>query len=264
MKIEAIITCCDYSDFLSEVLPHNRVLFDKTVVVTAPEDSNTRRVCEFWNVTCIPTDVFETRWGKFAKGAGINVGLQALDKDGWVLHLDADMLCPPLTRKLLTEADLDPTMLYGFDRHMCQGSAAWRQFLALPQLQHESNTWIHLDKFPIGTRLMIERTGYIPLGFAQLWNPAASQVFEYPEQHATAARTDVQFATKWPRAKRALIPEIVMYHLESDDASKASNWSGRTTAPFGPPGLALPPIARARKPADQAIPECSYLEEKRS
>lgn len=252
MKIEAVITCVDYSDFLAETLPHNRVLFDRAVVVTAPEDKATRRVCEFWNVECIPTDAFETRWGKFVKGKGINVGIHELAMDGWVLHLDADMLCPPLTRKLLTQADLCPSMLYGFDRHICKGAEQWRQFMALPQLQHESNTWVHMDKFPMGTRLMIDSVGagYIPLGFAQLWNPKVSGVTTYPEQHETAARTDVQFAMKWKRRDRSLIPEVVMYHLESDDASGASNWSGRTTAHFGCKGKLWPPVAPARKYGD--------------
>jgi hypothetical protein len=40
------------------------------------------------------------------------------------------------------------------------------------------------------------------------------------------------FAKKWPRAKRALIPEVVGYHLESTDASMSANWYGRKTAPF--------------------------------
>ena len=40
------------------------------------------------------------------------------------------------------------------------------------------------------------------------------------------------FAKMWPRARRALIPEVVGYHLESTDASMSANWYGRKTAPF--------------------------------
>lgn len=246
MKIEAVITCVDYSDFLAQTLPHNRVLFDRMVVVTAPEDKATRRVCEYWNVQCIPTDVFETRWGKFSKGRAINVGLGELAKDGWMLHLDADIVCPPLMRSLIQQAELDPTHLYGFDRHICRGEEAWRKFMAMPQLQHESGAYIHMDKFPMGTRVMQGHAGgYVPIGFAQLWHPGASGVATYPEQHDTAGRTDVLFAMQWPRAKRGLIPEVVMYHLESDDAANAANWNGRTTARFGVAGELLPPVASA-------------------
>lgn len=47
-----------------------------------------------------------------------------------------------------------------------------------------------------------------------------------------AGREDTVFSQYWPRRERALIPEIVGYHLESDDASMAANWNGRVTAPF--------------------------------
>lgn len=243
MKIEAVITCVNYADFLAETLPHNRVLFDKTVVVTAPEDSATRRVCEFWNVACVPTDVFETRWGRFDKGRAINVGLAELAKTDWVLHLDADIFLPPLTRGMLAAAELDPAFLYGVDRHVCSGADPWRSFLALPQLQHENQTWVHMDKFPVGTRLVVD-TGYLPPGFFQLWN-AASGILEYPADHASAARTDMQFALQWPRRRRALLPEIVAYHLESIDAAHGSNWNGRKTAHFGAHGTLDPPVAPA-------------------
>ena len=198
MKIEAVITCVDYGDFLAETLPHNRVLFDRAVVVTAPEDKATRRVCEYWNVQCIPTDAFETRWGKFRKGCGINVGLAALAKDGWVLHMDADILCPPLTRSLLQQAELDPTQLYGFDRHICKGSDAWRSFLAMPQLQHESGAYIHLDKFPLGTRVMQGNArGYVPIGIRAvvatwgLWRGDVSGAARYCWARRRAVRDDV-------------------------------------------------------------------------
>ena len=252
MKIECVVTSVGYADFLAETLCHNRVLFDKLVVVTAPEDKATRRVCEYWNVTCIPTDLFETRWGSFYKGRGINVGLEALDRDAYLLHMDADILLPPLTRKFLEFMNPDPEFLYGIDRHVCRDYQQWRRFMSLPQLQHESRSYVHLDKFPLGTRLCVEAEGwgYIPLGFFQLWH-AASGRLTYPEQHSDAGRTDTVFAMQWTRAKRSLIPEIVGYHLESADAHIAANWSGRTTAPFGPPdGILSPPVAAAEKPGE--------------
>lgn len=260
--IEAVVTCVNYADFLAESLPHNRVLFDKMVVVTAPEDRATRRVCEYWNVECIPTDVFESRWSKFRKGCGINVGLAALQKKDWLIHVDADMVLPPLTRTFIELNELDPTFIYGIDRHICNDHDAWRAFLAMPQLQHESKTWVHLDKFPMGTRLCAEGKGwgYVPIGFFQLWN-AASGNLAYPEDHDTAARTDAAFALKWPRAKRALLPEIVGYHLESEAAEKGANWNGRTTATFGATGIFAPPVATAKRP-DCRKPEPDDPQEK--
>src|SRR5262245_13276788 len=163
MKIEAVVTCVDYSDFLAETLPHNRTLFDRLVVVTAPEDKPTQRVCEYWNVQCVRTDVFETRWGKFAKGAGINAGLRELRRDGWLVHMDADILLPPLTRQLLEAAALDPAFIYGIDRHIVQGACAWRRFMAMPALQQENRIFVHPNPFPMGVRIACgSMNGYVP------------------------------------------------------------------------------------------------------
>ena len=115
-KLECVIVCDRYSDFLQMTLPHNKILFDRVVVVTSYEDTATRRICEYNHVQCVPTDVLESRKGSFCKGAGINAGLAELELDGAVLHLDADMYLPPQTKILLGMAGLDQTMIYGIDR----------------------------------------------------------------------------------------------------------------------------------------------------
>lgn len=246
--IECVTTCVNYSDFLAETVKHNRHLFDRMVVVTAPEDKRTRRICEFWHVECVPTDVFRSRWGEFHKGSAINVGLATLKLTDWVIHLDADILLPPLTRKLLDLHKLDNSYIYGIDRHICKSHEAWSEFLAMPTLQHEDETWVHLDKFPIGARFAPHKAGmgYIPIGFFQMWHPVGSGISKYPEFRDGAATTDFVFATKWPREKRALIPEIIAYHLESEPAVKGANWNGRTTTQFGPEGKLDPPVAPAK------------------
>lgn len=58
MKLECVVVCVDYSDFLNWTLPFNRQLFDKMIVVTAPHDTRTQQICEKWYVECLVTDVF--------------------------------------------------------------------------------------------------------------------------------------------------------------------------------------------------------------
>jgi hypothetical protein len=232
-KIEAVVVCDQYSDFLRVTLPENKHIFDRMVVVTPPEDKPTQRICEFYHVQCVLTDRLNSRWNKFCKGAGVNEGLLKLDKDAWVVHMDADIWLPPTTRILLQNANLDPRMVYGIDRFIVKGYKAWDAFLQMPRLQHECDSYVHVDAFPMGTRVTSKDAGgYVPIGFFQLWHPKTSQIVTYPEQHTDAGKGDMLFAKKWPRWQRGFIPEVVGYHLESTDSSNQANWSGRKTAPF--------------------------------
>ena len=232
-KIEAVMVCDHYSDFLRSTLPANKHLFDRIVVVTSAEDRETQRICEFHHVECVKTDALQSRWKKFCKGAGINEGLGKLSKDGWVVHIDSDIYLPPLTRIMLQNANLDKSFIYGIDRFNVKGYKAWDEFLSMPRLQHECDSYVHLNAFPLGTRVTSKEVGgYVPIGFFQMWSPKVSGISVYPEQHTDAGRGDMVFAKKWPRHKRGFIPEIVGYHLESKDSKMMSNWHGRVTAPF--------------------------------
>jgi Glycosyltransferase like family 2 len=234
MKIEAVTTCVAHADILCHSLPINRQHFDHFVVVTAPEDKATQRVCEAWGVTCKQTDSFLSRWGQFLKGAGINEGLRLLDKDAWIVHLDADIVLPPHFRGTLEAADLDPSMIYGVDRQCFRSWSEWNAFIEDPAPQTEDDLLIHPQNSgrPLGDRIVYPlKGGYVPLGFFQLWN-ASSGITEYIAKEKTAGRDDANFACQWPRAQRALIPEIIAYHLESEPAPMATNWKGRTTKPF--------------------------------
>jgi hypothetical protein len=236
-KIEAVITCVGYGDFLAATLPTNKGLFDYVTVVTTPEDKRTQRICEYWNVHVIPTDAFGQKQGQFRKGAGINEGLKVLGKSGWVVQMDADILLPPLTRRLLNDADLDTKFIYGIDRMMCKSFEEWHDFVAEPRLQQEDDIYVHVQAFPLGVRIATSKGkyhGYVPIGFFQMWHPNASGVREYPAEHTDAGRGDMIFAANWPRNRRAMIPEILAYRLESEEAKMGVNWAGRRTKEFGP------------------------------
>jgi hypothetical protein len=230
---EAVVVCDNYSDFLCHTLPHNKQHYDRMLVVTSPEDTATRRLCEYHHVECLPTDVLESRWNRFCKGKGINVGLAKLSRKGWVTHLDADILLPPKTRDILSRQNLDKSMLYGIDRCNVKGYKAFDAFMQAPRLQHETESYIHLNQFPMATRVMHRHSGgYVPIGFYQQFFPTVSNVHRYPEGHTNAGREDFMFGISWPRAKRTMLPEIVGLHLESVDSSMSLDWAGRKSAPF--------------------------------
>ena len=236
IKIEAVVTCVGCADILAHTLPLNFRQFDRMVVVTAPEDKATQKVCDYYGVPVFLTDAFQSRWGQFCKGAGINEGLARLDKDAWILHLDADIILPPNFRSVIENADLDTTMIYGCDRAEFKSFADWQRFHQAPEPNTQgAGFFIHISNHgqQLGTRVAFQHHGgYIPIGFFQLWH-ADSKILKYIEGHTDAGREDSNFPTQWPRKKRGFIPEVVVYHLESESAEMGINWKGRKSKPFG-------------------------------
>ena len=233
MILEGLTVSVDFADLLAETLPLNLKHFDDFVVVTSPEDRETQRIARYYGARLVLTDKFRTRWNEMHKAAGINMGLQNLKLNEWVAHLDADMVLPPQTRHLIERANLDPQKLYGCDRFVVPGHDAWRAHQAMPALQQD-NYHVHLDIFPLAPRFSGARMGgYAPPGFFQLWNPGESNVRKYPEEHTTAAKTDVLHTAQWWRRSREMLPEFVAYHLETEPALQGADWGGRTTKRWG-------------------------------
>ena len=238
MKIEAVVVCVNYSDFLSHTLPHNKQLFDKIVVVTDLKDEKTKKLCEFYNVECVQTDEFYRNSVTINKGRGINEGLKRLKKDDWVLHLDADIFLPPMFREIMERLPLDKNGIFGIDRMMCPTYEAWAKFMCDPRPLHEGWIFIHTNIFPIGVRIAEYKSdGWEPIGFFQMWHPNVSGIYDYPSEHGAIDRSDVIHAKKWIRANRHLIPEIIGIHLESEAlelSEMGRNWTGRKSMEFGP------------------------------
>ena len=235
VKIEAVTTSVQTSDFLAHTLPLNLIHFDRLIVVTAPWDTATRKVCETHRIEYVETNKFMEHHGEFRKGFGINEGLAKLDKDAWIVHLDSDIILPAHFRTAVKTADLDPTMIYGIDRAEFKSYADWQRFHAEPEPQVQGNgVLIHTNNTgrALGTRVQFpNKGGWIPIGFFQMWH-ADSKVMKYPEGHTSAGREDSMFAAQWPRRKRGMLSEVIGYHLESEDAPMAVNWNGIKTKKF--------------------------------
>jgi hypothetical protein len=64
-----------------------------------------------------------------------------------------------------------------------------------------------------------------------MWH-AIFRDLRFGEEHPTAAWQDVEFALRWPREKRVLIPEVMCLHLEPYGQKLGVNWSGRESPRF--------------------------------
>jgi len=243
MRLEAVTVCVGYDDFLSAAALYNIRIFDRWVVVTEPEDEQTREVCRRHNIECLLSE--DGSWGgaDFAKGRLIERGLQHLSSDAWRLHLDADIVLPAHTWSALEVAELQKDCIYGIDRLMVNSWDEWQKVVQSGYLDGKQFQFHCNVNFPpglrVGSRWAGNETGYVPIGFFQLWHSSQDlwrgvRARPYPCRHNTACRTDVQHALQWDRRKRVMIPEIIAVHLASEDAKLGANWKGRTTMRFGP------------------------------
>jgi len=233
--IEAVTVCVNYGDFLAHTILWNKAIFDKWIIVTSPVDIHTRRLCEFHNVECVLTNTFFDDGVIINKAKGINVGFNRLRGTDWVLHIDADMVLPPLFRHTIDKIDLDTEVLYGIDRMMCYNRKDWDKFIEDPIIQMEAGVFVHFEPFHLSPRVyQPERGGYVPIGFFQLFHSSAKALggkLEYPDTTSGVDRTDMEFALKWPGSLRRLLPEFVAIHLSTSNVGSA-NWEGRRTAKF--------------------------------
>jgi hypothetical protein len=241
MRIEAVTVCVGYSDFLGQTAKHNRHIFDRWVVVTHPDDKPTIECCKVHNLHALTSAEFSGP-GKFNKGRAIALGMNQLATDGWICHLDGDVVLPRDTRRQFELACLDPTCLYGVDRVCLHSWDEWQQL--------ESSDYLHaqhghhlVSLFPpvgeMGCRIVRGRFGYVPIGYMQLWHGgegvhSGMRWKDYQDTDDDAAHSDIKFALQWDRGKRVLIPEVIAVHLESERVPYGTNWKGRRTKPFGP------------------------------
>ena len=230
-RIEAVIVCKDYGDFLQETLPRNIQALDGVVVVTHPSDRHTKAVCQKLGVNCVETEVMHAKGDKFNKGRCINLGLSHLRHDDWLLHLDADILLPDRFRQMLDHAELNPKNIYGADRLNVKSYDTWKTHKAkrLPQWRY-GYLVTPTEEFPAASRLLHGDYGWVPIGYFQLWHSSARR--RYPINQGSAEHTDVLFGIQWNRENRILLPEIFVYHLESEISKMGANWGGRITKQF--------------------------------
>lgn len=234
MKIECVIVCVNYGDFLAETLKQNLPYLDRVVVVTSYADKETHGVCAKFGVDCVQTNVMYEDGAKFNKGKAITLGLGHCVGDGWLLHLDADVVLPHDFKRLLRHAHLDEHCIYGADRINVIGWDKWIRLRDTDFLHYRYSYFVEPPKWlSVGARIIHKDHGWVPIGYFQLWHGKHHK--SYPRFQGSAEHTDVLHALAWDRSHRRLLPTLYVYHLESEACPMGTNWHGRKTKRFGPP-----------------------------
>ena len=221
MKIEAVTVSIGYANFLHQVLP-NKKKVDRWVVITHESDIETRWLCRQHKIECVLSKrIYED--APFAKGRAVNEGLDILDRDGWILHVDSDALLPDDFRTVV-ERDVNNTnYLYYTKRYSRDG-------IDVDQQRFDTFGPTPLDEIPEEYKQMNAAAGletivpetYVhkPYGFFQLWH--SSQRKDYSQISTNADIDDVytsySFYPRWH-----LLPLRI-----TDINPHASNWDGPT------------------------------------
>lgn len=137
-KIEAIIVCKNYSDYLAITLPQNHKYFDNVFVISEENDIETKRVCDENGAIFIPYDGFNKNGAMFNFGGSRGQGLKHIIYNSYICYLDSDILIKEDFRDKLN----DVTKFYGSYRRfipkikdyqdLMKGNKKQEEFKAIP------------------------------------------------------------------------------------------------------------------------------------
>ena len=141
-KIEAVTVCVNFAKIFKWTL-FNKKHFDRWVIVTADYDKETQNLCAKNGIECVvsdriheggvyvythsglktptgfrPGEKVQLDRAPLAKGKAINDGLAKCDGDGWLIHLDADILLSDDFGSKIRNTRLNEKNLYGMSRRL--------------------------------------------------------------------------------------------------------------------------------------------------
>ena len=197
MKVEAVTVSVNYSDYLLKCIS-NKMLLDRWLIITHQNDKKTIQVCKDNELEYICSDrIYDNAY--FAKGRGVNDGLNKIKPLEWILQLDSDILLPDNFRDVLMQAELDNTCIYGSPRFYTTGN---RRI----EINNKTNE-PHMRPL---------------FGFFQLWH--SLKYIDYPEcsMHAGGDDTRHSLRFEWPDKWKYLD-----LHLIDVSGVCNQNWYGR-------------------------------------
>ncbi len=223
-QLELITVSDGFADFLAETLPRNAPHFDRIVVVTSKGDGGTERVVKqhrpAFGVGMVQTDAFkQVETDIWNKGRAINDGLRSLQRRGWIVHLDADMILPEDFRdRLDAMGRLHPATLYGCQRMFCDSAEDWNHY----RIQ-KTDERLRADK------VHSHGNDALPVGYFQLFHGQAKPMLGngpwYPCGNPQAGGSDVAFAKLFDR--RQYLENMQAIHIQTEPCAEGANWKGR-------------------------------------
>lgn len=196
-----------YAATLAITLPRNMRHMSECVVVTSPDDHATKAVAaSVPNVRIVESDAYRRHGARFNKGLMMEAGFDALEREGWILILDADILLPDTLSLSRVRADA----LHGCRRRILNDPSEWTPDLDWTTCPHS------IDGGPIG--------------FFQLFHASSPWLRDkrpwYDVSFAHAGGCDAYFMSLFPRGRLVMLRAMEVLHLGPKD----TNWFGTDAA----------------------------------
>jgi hypothetical protein len=225
MRLETVVPCVGYDDFLAVTLPRNVTLLPSITILTSVSDERTVAIAEDYPVDIILTDAWYQR-GPFNKARALNEWLDIVTVDCddpalWLLFLDADILLPEEQR--IEVKQLDAECLYGARRRMCAEYGMYQEHIRGDRrLDSFSLRDVPIENGKAWGRWPTMNTAALS-GYFQLWCPRRAKGADRLLESGTAARYDLEFALSFPEENRHFLENFDVLHL----GRSRVNWSGR-------------------------------------
>lgn len=223
-KVELLLVCVGYADFLRATLAWNMKQFDRTVVVTSSDDLDTQQVAKEAGATLVVSDRHKENGAAFNKGKLINEGFKALDFDDWVMLSDADVLFMPNFRQEFMRRIWNPGVLYYGTRFNTPPTGI------LPWVERFKKNPALANRLSLGN----PADNQMPWGYFQLFNCRAQTIRGqvptrqiYPENFTTAGGVDKKFHEGWPTNRKRLAPPPTFKVVHMYHGKLGTNWAGR-------------------------------------
>lgn len=228
MKLEGIVACVDFADYLQFTLPPNKACFDYLLVVTVERDKSTQLVCKENGVDFICTDEFYHNGAKFDRGRAVSHCLKYLKHFDWLCSFDSDILMPNMKMWMESqEKEFNKEFLYGARRIFIPTYEDWLSFCR--------------GELDLSTMDTPEGFGF---GYFMLFNMQSDVIKREPLENLyvsgnSCRETDWMTRNKWsdfepnswnPGPKLKELPFYVL-HLGKDQENN-SNHFGRVSASF--------------------------------
>lgn len=131
-KIECVIVCFKYLDYLKLTLQRNLDIYDTVIVVTLPNDPVVD-FCLTFNTNkliIVETDAMFANGANWNKGAAQAVGLEYLRYGKFFNILDSDILNPPDFREKFFNFAINKQLAYGPRRFLLPTRADYEDFIS--------------------------------------------------------------------------------------------------------------------------------------